>query len=123
MDGLRRAFAKNMTLWKEDLCLAVKLARQKLSKYYAEVTQTTGMFLISIHILHPFRYLLSCRKWDNGMDIYPDNETSYTTQYHEAFLKYAKNEYSAKHRHGPVNKLETVPSSNIVPPATASGSY
>jgi hypothetical protein len=32
----------------------VKLAQQKLSKYYAEVTPTTGMLLISAHILLPF---------------------------------------------------------------------
>jgi len=57
------------------------------------------------------------------MDINPEDETSYTTHYQEAFLKYVKNEYCAKHRRVPVNKLETVPSSNLVPSATASGSY
>jgi hypothetical protein len=36
---------------------------------------------------------------------------------------YVENEYSAKYGLGPVNKLETVPSSNLVPSATASGSY
>jgi len=34
-----------------------------------------------------------------------------------------ENEYCAKHRCAPVNNLETVPSSNLVPSATASGSY
>jgi hypothetical protein len=101
----------------------VKLARQKLSKYYAEVTPTTGMLLISAHILDPFRKLRLFRKWDKGMDINPEDETSYTTQYQEALLKYMEDEYCAKHRHVPVNKLETVPSSNLVPSATASGSY
>jgi len=57
------------------------------------------------------------------MDINPEDETSYTTQYQEAFLKYVENEYCAKHRRVPVNKLETVPSSNLVPSATVSGSY
>jgi hypothetical protein len=38
-------------------------------------------------------------------------------------VKYVENEYCAKHRHVPVNKLETVPSCNLVPSATASGSY
>jgi len=57
------------------------------------------------------------------MDINPEDETSYTTQYQEAFLKDVENEYCAKHRHMPVNTLETVPSSNLVPSATASGSY
>jgi len=56
------------------------------------------------------------------MDINPDDETSYTTQYQEAFLKYVENEYCAKHRHVPANKLESLLSSNLVPSATASGS-
>jgi len=57
------------------------------------------------------------------MDIDPADETSYTTQYQEAFLKYVENEYCAKDRRGPVNELETVPTSNLVPSATASGPY
>ena len=61
--------------------------------------------------------------WDKGMDIHPEDETSDTTQYHEAFLKYVENEYCAKHRHVPVNELKTVPSNNLLPSATASGFY
>jgi len=57
------------------------------------------------------------------MDINPDDETSYITQYQEAFWKSVENEYYAKHRRVPVNKLETVPRSNLLPSATASGSY
>jgi len=57
------------------------------------------------------------------MDINPEDETSYTTQYHEAFLKYEENKFCAKHRHVPVSKLETVPSNNLLPAAMASGSY
>jgi len=57
------------------------------------------------------------------MDINPEDETSYTTQYQEAFLKYVENEYCAKHRRAPVNKLATVLSSNLVPSAMASGLY
>jgi len=57
------------------------------------------------------------------MDNNPEDETSYTTQYQEAFLKYVENEYYTKLRRAPVNKLETVPSSKLVPSATASGSY
>jgi len=123
MDAMMRALAKKNTPWKEDLFIAVKLARQKLSKYYAEVTPMTAMLLISAHILDPFWKLLSCRKWVKGMDINPEDEISYTTQYHEAFLKYVENEYCAKHQPVPVNKLETVPSSNLVHSAPASGSY
>jgi hypothetical protein len=123
MDGMMRALARKKTQWKEDLFFAVKLARQKLSKYYAEVTPRTGMLLISAHILDPFRKLRSFRKWDKGMDINPEDETSYTTQYHEAFLKYVENEYCAKHRRVPVNNFERVQNSHFVPSATASGSY
>jgi len=97
MVGGMRAFAKKKTQWKEDLYFAVKLARQKLSKYYAEVTPMTGMLLISVHILDHFRKLRLVRKWDKGMDINPEDETSYTTQYQEACLKYVENEYCAKH--------------------------
>jgi hypothetical protein len=101
----------------------VKLARQKISKYYTEVTPKTGKLLISAQILDPFWKLRSFRKWDKGMDINSEDETSYTTQYQEAFLKYVANEYCTKHRCVLVNKLETVLSSKLVPSATASGSY
>jgi hypothetical protein len=98
MDGVMRTLAKNKTQWKEDLFFAVKLAWQKLSKYYGEVTPTTGMLLISAQILDPCPKLRSFEKWDKQMDINPEDETSYTTQYQEAFLKYMENEYCAKHR-------------------------
>jgi len=123
MHGVMRALAKKNNQWKEDLFFAVKLAQQKLSKYYAEVTPTTGMLLMSTQIYDRFRKSRSLSMWDKGMDINPEDETSYTTQYQEAFLKYEENEYCAKRRGAPVNKLETVPSSNLVPSATASGSY
>jgi hypothetical protein len=101
----------------------VKIAWQKLSKYYAEVTPTTTMLLICAQILDPFLKLRSFSKWGKGMDINSEDETSYTTQYQEAFLKYVENEYRGKHRRAPVNKHETLPSSNLVLPATASVSY
>jgi hypothetical protein len=123
MDGVMQALAKKKTPWKEDLFFAVKLAQQMLSKYYAEVIPTTGMLPISAQILDSFRKLQSFRKWDKGMDINPQDETSYTTQYQAAFLKYVENEYCTKHRRVPVNKLDMVPTSNDVPSATASGSY
>jgi len=63
MDGVMHALAKTMTPWKEDLFFAMKLSRQKLSKYYAEVTPKKGMLLISAHILQPFRKLQS---WESG---------------------------------------------------------
>jgi len=123
MDGMLRALAKKQTQWQEEWFFAVKLDRQKLSKQYAEVTPTMWMLCISAHIHDPFRKLRSFRKWDKGMDINPEDETSYTTQYQEAFRKYVENEYCAKHRRVQVNTLETVPSSNLVPSATASRSY
>jgi hypothetical protein len=81
------------------------------------------MLLISAHILDSFRKWRLFRKWDKGIDINPEDETSYTTQYQVAFQKYVGNEYWAKHRRVPVNVLDTVPTSNLVPSATASGSY
>ena len=100
----------------------MKLARQKLSKYYAEVTSTTGMLLISAYTLDLFWNLGFFRRWGKGKDTNPDDETSYTTQYQEAFLKYVENEYCAKHQRVPNNKLESLPNSNPVTSATASGS-
>jgi hypothetical protein len=87
------------------------------------MTPMTGTLLISAHMLDPCRKLPMFRKWDKGMDINPEDETSYTTQYQEAFLKYVENEYCAKHQCVLVNKLETLPTSNLVPSPTASGSY
>jgi len=62
MDGVMRALAKKKTQLMEDWSFAGKLARQKLSKYYAEVTPTLGRLLIFAHILDPFRKLLLSRK-------------------------------------------------------------
>jgi len=100
----------------------VKCARQKLSKYCTEVTPTTGMLHISGHILDRFGKLRSFRKWDTGMDINSEDETSYTTQYHEAFLEYVENEYCAKHRRLRVTKLENTPNNNFSSFAIASRS-
>jgi len=122
MDGVMRALAKTKTQWKEDLFFAVKWAQQKLSKYYAEETPMTGMHQISAHILDPCRKLRSFRKWDKGMDINPEDKTSYTTQYQEAFLKYVENECCAKHQQVPVNKHQSLPSSNHICSATDSQS-
>jgi len=122
MDGVMRALAEQKTPWKEDLFIAVKLAQQKLSKDYAEVTPPTGTLFIAAHMLDPFRKLQSFRKWDKGMDINPEDETSYTTQYQEAFLKYVENEYCAKHQCEPVDKHESISSSYLIPSAPASRS-
>jgi hypothetical protein len=57
------------------------------------------------------------------MDINPEDDMSYTIQHEEVFLKYVENEYSTKRRNVPGNKHESVPSSTLVPSATASGLY
>jgi len=49
----------------------------------------------------------------NGYQL--EDETSYTTEYQEAFLKYVENEYFAKHQCVPVNKHESLPKSNPIP--------
>jgi len=54
MDGVMRALNKKKTPCKEDLFFTVRLHLQKLSEYYSEVTPTTGMPLVSAHILNPF---------------------------------------------------------------------
>jgi hypothetical protein len=87
MDGVMRALAKKRTQWKEDLFFAVKLARQKLSKYYAKLTPMTGMLQIAAQILDTFRKLRSFTKWNKGMDINPEDETSYNIEYQDAILK------------------------------------
>jgi hypothetical protein len=87
------------TEWKEYLFFAVKCPHQKLSKYYADVTPTTGILLISAHILDPVWKLQSFRMWDKGKDINPEVKNSYTTQSQEVCLKYVENEYCAKHRY------------------------
>jgi len=79
MDGVMRAWSKTKTQRKQDLFFAVKLAQQKLSKCYAEVTPSTGTLPIWAHTLNPFRKLQLFGKWDKGMDFYPKNKTSYTT--------------------------------------------
>jgi len=107
MDGVMRAMAKKKTEGKEDLFFAVKLAGQKLSKYCAEVNATPGMLLISAQILNPFWKLWSYRKWDQGMDINPEDETSHTTLNNQAFHKYVGNEYCAKHWRVPVNQPDS----------------
>ena len=80
------------------------------------------MLLISAHIPDCFRKLRLFRQWDKGMAIYPEDETAYTTQYLEAFLKYMENEYCAKHRRFPVITPKYIPNNNLVTSAMASRS-
>jgi len=114
MDVVIQALAKKKTKWKEDLYFAVMFAQQKQFNYYAEVTPTTGMLLISAHILDPLWKPRLFRRWDKGMDINPENETFYTTQYHKAFLKYVENDYCAKQLYLPIIKPQSVRSNNLI---------
>jgi len=117
-----RVWAKKKSQSKEDLYFAVKFARQKLSKYHTEVTPMTGVLRISADILDPLRKLRLFRKWHIGMDIDPDDVTSYTTQYQQAFLKYMEHEYFGKRTCLPVIKPRGLPSNNLFPPAMSSAS-
>ena len=65
------------------------------------------MLLIAAHILDHFRKLRLFRKWDNGMHINPADETTVTTEYQEAFLKYVENGYCVKHQRVLVNHLDS----------------
>jgi hypothetical protein len=56
------------------------------------------------------------------MDINPEDETSYTTQYQEAFLKYVENQYCAKHRCLMVIMSENTMNNNLSSFTMASGS-
>jgi hypothetical protein len=57
--------------------------------------------------------LRSFRMWDNGMDTNSKDETSCTTQYQEAYLKYLQNEYCAEPLHLPVIKPKRVPTNTL----------
>ena len=106
----------------EDLHFARKVAWQKFSKDYTEVTPMTGRLVISPHILDPFWKQLSFGKGHKVMDIYPDDETSYTTQYQEAFLQYMGNEYCAIYQPLSLSQPEMVPSNNLFFSTTVFGS-
>jgi hypothetical protein len=73
----------------------------------------TGMPLMLAHTVDPFRKLPPFSKWDKGMDINPEDETSYTTQYQEASLKNMENEYCTKHRRLPVTKFDNTQNNNL----------
>jgi len=55
------------------------------------------------------------------MDIYPEDNTSYTTQYQDALLKYVVYENCEKHRLLSFITLETVPSNYLSSSAITSG--
>jgi hypothetical protein len=103
LDVILRAFAHWKTASMEDLYSVVTLTGQNMSKCYADITPTPGMLLISVHILNHFQMSESFWMWDKGIDTNPENETTYTAQYTEVFMKNVKPEYCAKHRRVSVN--------------------
>jgi hypothetical protein len=80
------------------------------------------MFLNSAHIVDLFCKLYFFRQLGKRFDIIPEDETSYSTQNHEIFLNYVKNEYCAKHQIVLDNKPESVPSRDIITSTMALGS-
>jgi hypothetical protein len=58
MDGLMRSLAMKKIQSQEDVFCAMRFSRQKLSKYYIEVTAMTGLHPMWAHILDRFW------KWD-----------------------------------------------------------
>jgi len=122
MDGSMWALAKKKKQWKEDLYFTVTFPWQTLSKSYADVTPMKGMHIISAPIVDPWWKLQSFRKRDKGVDINPEDETSYTTKLNEAFQKFVENEYYAKRRKLPIIKAERVLHNTLLPSKTASGS-
>jgi len=76
--------------------------------------------LISAHMLDSFEQLWAFRKWDMGININPEDETSYTTQYQDMFLKYVDNEYCTKYSQLSVSEPERILRNNLFPTALAS---
>jgi hypothetical protein len=97
MYGIMRALAMKKTEWMDELYFTMMFVQQKLSTHYAEVTSISSKHGSSPHILDRFRKFWSFTQSDKGMDNDPEDRTTYTTQYQEAFLKYVKNYCSAKH--------------------------
>jgi len=122
MDGVMGALTEKKTQWTENVTFAVKFAKQILSKHYAKVTLTTGMLLSSAQILDCFQMLRSFRKWDIEMHINLADETAYSTQDQEAFLKYVENDFGARHGRLPFIQPESVLSNNLFSSAMASRS-
>jgi len=119
INSVMRASTKMETQWKEDLYFAMKFACQKVSKHYVEVTPTTGMLLIAAHIVESLWKLRFFRKLDKGLHIDPDDRSSNTTQYQEAFLEHVENEYCTRHRPVPVIKPKSIPSKILFSAAIA----
>jgi hypothetical protein len=76
-----RSFIMKKIPWKNDSYFVVKIAQQKLFKYYANVHATTDLVQNSAHMLKCILKLRSFRKWNKMMDINPKDMIVHTTQY------------------------------------------
>jgi hypothetical protein len=81
------------------------------------------MLQIFGNILNSFHQLRWFCQWGKGMDINTVDETSYTSQYQERFLKDAVNEYCDKRRRVPITTPHSLLSSNHISTAMASQSW
>jgi hypothetical protein len=73
----------------------------------------SGMHLISAHLLHSVWKLRLYRTWNKGMDIKPEEKTSYNTQFNEEFQKKVENNHCAKYRQISVIEPDNVLRSNL----------
>ena len=74
-----QALSRKETQFKQVIYLTLRIAWQKQPNNYSEVTPMMRMYLISVHILDPFRKLQLFKKLDKGFDTSLENKTSYTT--------------------------------------------
>jgi len=116
-----RCFQEHLTMLLHSLRALCKApgGAGSIWKYLEALVRTTR---VSARFAYGFRTnlrfadvskLRSLRKWDKGIDINPENDPTYTTQYKDPFLKNLLNEYYAKCTELSVMKPETIPSNNF----------
>jgi len=106
MEGIIKALAKKQIQWKVDIRRAMRSARSKLSAYYAEVTPESGLLLILVQMLDPYRKTRMFQHWDKRAGVSPASPGSYTSQYTQAFLDYWEKNYVSKMIEKATIKLE-----------------
>jgi hypothetical protein len=95
-DGIAWVLLKKKTQWKDDLNFILNFAHQQWSNDHFEVIPKSGILLIVVHILDPFWKSWSYRKWDNIIDVNPQDDCFFTVQYKDVFLQYVEHEYCFK---------------------------
>jgi len=71
------ALGNKKTQWKEDLYFGLKIACNRVCKYYSQVTPEMGMLPVPTQILNPFGKFQPFRIWDKAMDINTENNGSF----------------------------------------------